>query len=53
MWSVADGCEELLLLTPEHWKPERIIARKLAPFVLTAVFLSTVGSGLFDALTAP
>ena len=36
VWAVDAGCDEMLLATPEYWKPERIAARAAIPAV-TAV----------------
>ena len=36
--------EELVLLTPDYWQPERILARAAAPYVLVAFAISIIGA---------
>ena len=52
----AEGVElvwtgELMLLSPDFWMPERILARNAAPFVFGAVGVVIIGSQIFDAVT--
>ena len=33
VWTLDEGCDELVLLTPEYWTPDRVAARAALPVV--------------------
>ena len=49
-WKKADGCDELLLLTAEYWKAERIAARRAAPLLAGVLGVLAVGVVLVEGL---
>ena len=49
VWTVADGCEEMTLLSSEYWMPERIFARQAAPVVVAAVGVTVIANFAISA----